>query len=365
LSGPDDIRHMRHALRLAERALGTTSPNPAVGCVIVDREGHIAGRGWTRAGGRPHAETVALAAAGARAKGATAFVTLEPCSHHGQTPPCADALVQAGIARVVAAVEDPDARVRGRGLARLREAGVEVECGVLGREASDLNAGFFLRVAASRPLVTLKIAQSLDGRIATSAGESRWITGAPARAYGHFLRARHDAILVGIETAMADDPELTCRLPGLESRSPLRVVLDSRLRLGANSKLATTAHTIPTIVYTVAAGRGALSKTGVEIVRVEADGQGRVDVAAMLKDLAGRGITRLLVEGGAVIHASFLDRGFADRLEIFSAPVVLGGKARAAIDALRERGLGEMPRFRRTGARRLGADMLESFAAGA
>ncbi len=356
---------MRHALRLAERALGTTSPNPAVGCVIVDREERIMGRGWTQKGGRPHAETMALEAAGVRAKGAAAYVTLEPCAHQGQTPPCADALVKAGVSRVVAAVEDPDARVRGRGFTTLREAGVAVECGVLEREAVELNAGFFSRVNASRPLVTLKIAQSLDGRIATGNGESRWITGASARGYGHFLRARHDAILVGIETAITDDPELTCRIAGLEHRSPLRVVLDSRLRLSESSKLARTARTTPTVVYTAATEDSALSAAGVEIVRVKSDAQGRPDVGVVLNDLARRGITRLLVEGGAAVHASFLDRGYADRLEIFSAPVMLGGAGKAAVDALGARELAKMPRFRRTGIRRLGADTLESFASGA
>lgn len=365
MSTPGDIRHMRHALRLAERALGTTSPNPAVGCVIVDHEGRVVGRGWTQRGGRPHAETGALAAAGAQAKGATAYVTLEPCAHQGQTPPCVDALVKAGVARVVAAVEDPDTRVGGRGLARLRDAGVGVECGVLENEAAERNAGFFLRVKSGRPLVTLKIAQSLDGRIATGAGESRWITGARARAYGHFLRARHDAILVGIETAIADDPELTCRLPGLEDRSPVRVVLDSRLRLGRSSKLATTARKTPTVVYTLAAEASALTAVGVDVVRVAGDARGRPDIGAVLSDLARRGITRLLVEGGATVHASFLDCGCADRLEIFSAPMVLGGTGSAAVDALGARKLDEMPRFRRTGLRRLGVDTLESYASGA
>lgn len=363
MNAGDDIRHMRHALRLAERSLGSVAPNPAVGCVIVSPDGRIVGRGRTQKGGRPHAEAVALEAAGALARGATAYVTLEPCSHHGQTPPCADALVAAGVARVVVAVEDPDERVNGGGVARLRAAGIAVDVGVLGQDAADLNRGFFLRVKEGRPLVTLKMAQSLDGRSASSSGESKWITGPEARAYGHLLRARHDAILVGIETALADDPELTCRIPGLEARSPLRVVLDTRLRLTEWSKLAQTARDIPTLVFTSKTPGGALAACGVDIVQIPRDARGRPDVRLVLKELAGRGITRLLVEGGASVHASFLDRGFADRLEVFGAPTVLGGSGRASIDALAALSLDEAPRFKRVGVRTLGADLLESFAA--
>jgi diaminohydroxyphosphoribosylaminopyrimidine deaminase/5-amino-6-(5-phosphoribosylamino)uracil reductase len=354
---------MRQALRLAERSLGTVAPNPAVGCVIVSPDGRLVGRGRTQNGGRPHAETVALEMAAAAARGATAYVTLEPCSHHGETPPCADALVDAGVARVVVAVEDPDERVNGRGVARLRDAGIAVDVGVLEKEAADLNRGFFLRVTAGRPLVTLKMAQSLDGRTASSSGESKWITGPEARGYGHLLRARHDAILIGIETALADDPELTCRIPGLEERSPLRVVLDTRLRLTEWSKLAQTARDVPTLVFTTKAAGGPLAACGVEIVQVQRDARGRPDVKLVLKDLAGRGITRLLVEGGASVHASFLDRGFADRLEVFGAGIVLGGSGRASIDALAALSLDEAPRFKRVGLKTLGADVLESFAA--
>jgi len=363
VSAGDDIRHMRHALRLAERSLGTVAPNPAVGCVIVSPDGRIVGRGRTQMGGRPHAETVALEAAGAQARGATAYVTLEPCSHHGQTPPCADALVAACVARVVVAVEDPDERVNGGGTAHLRDAGIAVDVGLLKEQAADLNRGFFLRVGAARPLVTLKIAQSLDGRTASASGESKWITGPQARAYGHLLRARHDAILIGIETALADDPELTCRVPGLETRSPLRIVLDTRLRLTEWSKLAQTARDVPTLVFTSKSPGGPLAACGVDIVQVQRDARGRPDLSLVLKDLAGRGITRLLVEGGASVHASFLDRGFADRLEVFGAPTVLGGSGRAAVDALAALSLDEAPRFKRIGIKPLGADVLESFAA--
>jgi diaminohydroxyphosphoribosylaminopyrimidine deaminase / 5-amino-6-(5-phosphoribosylamino)uracil reductase len=357
-----DLHHMRHALRLAERALGATAPNPAVGCVIVSAQGLIVGRGSTAQGGRPHAETQALAEAGAAARGATAYVTLEPCSHHGQTPPCAEAMIAAGIERVVAAVEDPDPRVCGKGLAVLRAAGIEVSTGICAKAAEALNAGFFMRLKHGRPLVTLKIAQSLDGKTATATGESKWITGQEARRFGHLMRARHDAILIGSGTALADDPELTCRLPGLEEQSPLRVVLDSRLKLTEWSKLAQTAAEVPTIVYTTSDNAGtALKACNVEIVKPARDARGRPDIAAVLADLGKRGITRLLVEGGGTVHASFLDRGFADRLEVFTAPVVLGAAGRNSVDSLAALSLDEACRFACTGRLALGDDLLESF----
>ena len=357
-----DLSHMRHALTLAERALGTTAPNPAVGCVIVKDE-RVVGRGWTRHGGRPHAETMALAEAGEAARGATAYVTLEPCAHQGQTPPCANALIAAGVARVVAAVQDPDPRVSGKGIAMLWDAGVQVATGVLEKEAAELNAGFFLRIREHRPLVTLKVAQSLDGKTATVSGQSKWITGPEARRFGHLLRAKHDAILVGIETALADDPELTCRIAGLEDRSPIRVVLDSRLRLTEGSKLVQTARQIPTLVFTTAEGSSKLEACGVKVIRTAKDARGRPDLGAVLNDLAENGVTRLLVEGGAAVHAAFLDRGFADRLEIFRAPIVLGASGRNGIDALKTLDLDEASRFVSLGRRVLGPDMLESFAA--
>jgi diaminohydroxyphosphoribosylaminopyrimidine deaminase/5-amino-6-(5-phosphoribosylamino)uracil reductase len=352
---------MHHALALAERALGAVAPNPAVGCVIVSREGRVVGRGWTGRGGRPHAEAVALAQAGAEARGATAFVTLEPCAHHGQTPPCANALVEAGIARVVAAVEDPDPRVHGKGFAMLHDADLKVVIGICAKQAAEQNAGFFKRVREGRPLVTLKMAASIDGKTATASGESKWITGEAARRFGHLLRARHDAILIGIGTALADDPQLTCRLPGLEDRSPLRVVLDTRLKLNEWSKLAQSADTVPTLVFTTADGGGPLVACGVEVAKATRDARGRPDLAAVLTELGKRGITRLLVEGGATVHAAFLDRGLADRLEVFRSPLVLGAAGHDGIDSLAALTLGEAPRFRFVGRRSFGPDLLESF----
>lgn len=356
-----DLHHMRHALRLAERSLGRTAPNPAVGCVIV-KDGIVVGRGGTAPGGRPHAETLALSEAGEAALGATAYVTLEPCSHIGKTPPCAEALIAACVARVVVAVGDPDPRVNGAGIARLRAAGIDVVTGVCEDEAAEINAGFFLKVREGRPLVTLKIAQSADGKTITAPGESPWITGEAARAFGHLLRARHDAILVGIGTVLADDPLLDCRLPGLEKRSPVRVVLDSRLRLPESAKLAQSAHRIPTLVYTAAAAGGeALAALGVEIVRQPS--MQRPEIAAVLADLAGRGITRLLVEGGATVHAAFLSAGLADRLEVFTAPKTLGSAGRGIVDGLAAAVSGEAPRFNVISRRSLGPDLLVSYAA--
>src|SRR5437763_13233042 len=232
----DDLIHMRAAFALARRALGRSWPNPAVGCVLV-KDRRVVGRGWTQPGGRPHAETEALKRAGGRAAGATAYVSLEPCSHHGQTGPCAEALIGAGIVRAVVAMEDPDPRVAGRGLTLLGDSGIAVNLGVGEEEARDINAGFLLRLAKNRPLVTLKLAMTLDGRIATHTGESRWITGEPARARSHLMRAQNDAVMVGSGTVLADDPLLNVRLPGLERYSPLRIVLDGRLRLPLTSAL--------------------------------------------------------------------------------------------------------------------------------
>ncbi len=362
-----DRRHMTAALALARRGLGATWPNPAVGCVLVrpDLDGRVVGRGWTQPGGRPHAEVEALRRAGSLARGATAYVSLEPCAHHGKTPPCADALAAAGVARVVSAVEDPDPRVAGRGLAILRQAGIAVTEGVCETEAREINAGFFLRVLQGRPLVTLKVAASLDGRIATAGGQSRWITGPDARAWGHRLRATHDAILVGSGTVLADDPSLSCRLPGLEARSPLRVIADARLRLDVASKLVKTAKKHPVVVFAAAdcdgERRAALEGAGVRIVPLPCGTDGRIPAAAMLRSLAEMGVTRVLLEGGATLSAAFLAAGLVDRSAWFRAPLILGGDAVAAIGALGIEQLTAAPRPTPGSARRAGADFYESF----
>lgn len=358
---------MEAALALARRGLGCVWPNPAVGCVLVrpDLGGRVVGRGWTQPGGRPHAEIEALGRAGDQARGATAYVTLEPCAHFGKTPPCADALVAAGIGRAVVAVEDPDPRVSGRGLARLRDAGIAVEVGLGSAAAREINAGFFLRVTAGRPLVTVKVAATLDGKIATAGGESRWITGEAARAFGHGLRVRHDAIAIGIGTALADDPDLRCRLPGLEGRSPVRVVFDSRLRLPPTSRLVATARETATWILCCEkaepAAKQALTEAGAIVIQVAFGADGRPDLAAALADLAGRGITRVLVEGGGQLVASVLRAGLADRLAWFRAPRVLGGDAIPAVAELAVAELADAPAFERTGGVDLGADIVELF----
>ncbi|TNE60695.1 MAG: bifunctional diaminohydroxyphosphoribosylaminopyrimidine deaminase/5-amino-6-(5-phosphoribosylamino)uracil reductase RibD [Alphaproteobacteria bacterium] len=350
---------MRHALGLARRGLGRTAPNPAVGCVLV-KDGIIIARGHTMPGGRPHAERVALDAAGSLARGATAYVTLEPCAHTGKTGPCADALVAAGVARVVVAVTDPDPRVAGGGNAKLRAAGIEVTEGVLSAEATALNQGFFLKVTENRPLFTLKLASSLDGRIALGNGASKWITGPEARHYGHWLRANHDAILMGINTVLADNPTLDCRLPGLSARSPVRVVLDRQLRTPTDSNIVATACEIPTWIITSQAAMDradAYEDWGVELIALEDPS----DLGAVAAALADRELTRVLVEGGGQVHASFLKAGLVDRVEHFSAPKLIGGDGVPAIGPLALASLGAAPHLRLKHIRRLGADILASY----
>lgn len=362
---PDDVAHMRAALTLAARGLGRCWPNPAVGCVLV-RDGQVVGRGWTQPGGRPHAETQALAQAGAAAKGATAYVTLEPCSHHGHTPPCAQALIDAGVARVVVAIGDPDPRVSGRGLDMLRRAGVRVDIGLLDEDAQEVTEGFLRRVVDARPMVTLKLATSLDGRIATGAGHSQWITGDVARAWGHRLRATHDAIMVGIGTALADDPELTCRLPGMEDRSPVRVVVDSRLRLPLTSRLVSGAQRHPLWICTLKGGgeparRKAYAECGVTLIDVAPGPQGDMPVAGVLAALAERGLTRVLAEGGARLAASLIAADLVDRLEWFRAPFVIGGDGIPALVGFGLESLDQATRFRRLDFRAAATDLAERY----
>jgi diaminohydroxyphosphoribosylaminopyrimidine deaminase / 5-amino-6-(5-phosphoribosylamino)uracil reductase len=362
--GLDDAGWMRAAVALARRGLGTVAPNPSVGCVVV-AEGRVVGRGWTQPGGRPHGETEALAMAGVLARGATAYVSLEPCNHHGKTPPCTEALLAAGIRRVVVACEDPDPRVSGSGIRRLREAGVEVSVGVCAEEAREVNRGFFMRIAEGRPLVTLKLASTLDGRIATHAGESKWITGETARAWGHGLRARNDAIMVGINTALADDPELTCRLPGLSHRSPVRVVVDSRLRLPLTSRLVRSARTVPTWVIAVAGvdrlRAKAFEECGVEVIELGLGEAGILDMAEACRALGARGMTRLLVEGGARLAASLMRARLVDRIEWFRAPKVIGGDGLPAVVGYGTDHLSDAAGFVRIGVRQAGADLVEQY----
>lgn len=366
-STTDDERHMRHALRLAARALGRVAPNPAVGCVIVSSEGVIVGRGSTAPGGRPHAEAVALEQAKERAASGTAYVTLEPCAHQGVTPPCAGALIDAGIARVVAAVADPDPRVNGAGFKKLEEAGIAVTRGVCAGEAQALNAGFFLRVLENRPLVALKSAESADGFVASDDPEVKWITSEEARRHGHLLRAKYDAILVGIETVLADDPLLTCRLEGMEDRSPVRVVLDSRLRLPVDTKLVRSTYQHRLLIFAAsseAAVRAATSAVGManmELVFVDTNEAGGLKLDQVLAALAERGITRLLVEGGPSVQKSFLADGHVDLIYRYRAPKPLGAGRPGALTEILSSVAEEGSKIELVERLTLGPDQLEVF----
>ena len=320
---------MEYALRLGRRALGTTAENPPVGCVIV-KDGKVPGVGWTQAGGRPHAETEALTMAGEATRGATAYVTLEPCSHHGRTAPCAEALVKAGIVRVVTAIEDPDPRVSGGGHAILRAAGITVETGICVEEAKRELAGFLTRITKKRPYVTLKIGVSADGKIAAGPGQQTAITGPEVRNRVHLLRAQSDAILVGLSTVLIDDPDLTCRLPGMEARSPIRIVADTRLSIPSKAKLVKTADQVP--VWILSTRKGGVS-AGITVIDCKQTPDGWVDIADGIEQLAERGINRLLVEGGSHISQSFLDADLVDEVQLFQSPTIIGPQG---IDAIAE-----------------------------
>jgi diaminohydroxyphosphoribosylaminopyrimidine deaminase/5-amino-6-(5-phosphoribosylamino)uracil reductase len=362
-----DERLMAAANSIGRRNLGQTFPNPAVGALIVrfdSGEPVVVARGWTAAGGRPHAETEAIRLAGEAARGATTYVTLEPCAHYGRTPPCANAIVNAGIARAVVAVEDPNPEVKHRGVAMLREAGIEVVLGVGAREALITHAGHFRRMIDGRPHIILKIAVSADGKTGHAGRRPAEISCPESRAEAHMLRATSDAVLVGSGTVLADDPMLNCRLPGMASRSPIRVVLDGGLRLPIGSKLVRTAREIPVWVLTAEdASRDAaqaLSAAGVEIMRVAAR-DGRIDLAAAMQTLGGRGITRLLVEGGPILCARLLQSDFVDEVVVVRSPRALGTDAIDAIEGMLLSALTASPRLRLIAQRMAGADELTHY----
>lgn len=360
MSPEADARFVALALSLGARGLGHVWPNPAVGCVLV-KKGRIVGRGWTQPGGRPHAETEALAQAGPTARGACAYVSLEPCSHHGKTPPCSEALISAGVARVVTALEDPDPRVAGRGHAMLRAAGIAVTTGVLAETALRHHRGFLLNRTEGRPALTLKLATSFDGRIATATGESQWITGPEARRAVHALRARHDAVLVGGGTARADDPMLTVRGLG-DVPQPVRVVCSRRLDLPEDGALARTARDVPLWLCHGPDARpervSAWAARGARMIEVATMRGGQLDPAAVLHALGEAGLTRVFCEGGGSLAASFLSAGLVDELIGFTAGIALGAEGWPAIGALGLDTLAVAPRFRLIGARAIGADVL-------
>ena len=355
-----DERFMQLALTLGRRGLGNTWPNPAVGAVVV-RDGVIVGRGWTAPGGRPHAEPQALQRAGEAARGATLYVTLEPCSHVGRTPPCVDAVIAAGISRVVSALEDPNPKVAGQGHARLRAAGIAVETGLCAEQAAHDHAGHVSRILRGRPHVLLKLAVSSDDKIGASGHRPVAITGEAVRAQVHLLRSMSDAVLIGIGTARADDPELTCRLPGMEKRSPVRVVLDRALRLPPSGKLAHGARQTPLWVYAAetaeAPAAAILGATGTHVMRI-ADNPAGLDLHAELHDLSERGITRLMVEGGARVAASLVEADLVDEVWLYRNPLVIGDDGVPALDHLSLEAITRSPRFALRTTETIGADNL-------
>jgi len=366
-----DRRFMQLALALGRRGLGRTWPNPAVGAVVV-KDGVIVGRGWTQPGGRPHAEVEALRRAGEAARGATLYVTLEPCSHVGKSPPCTDAIIAAGIARVVAAIGDPNPQVAGQGYAKLRSAGIAVETGLFADEAAHDHAGHFRRIRNKRPHVILKLAVSADDKIGAAGRKPLAITGEAARTRVHLLRARSDAILVGIGTVLADDPLLTCRLPGMDKRSPVRVVLDNSLRIPGGSRLVHTARETPLWVMASeladAPAAAKLGAAGAQLIRLpprqgQAQGQG-LDPAAVLRVLSEKGITRLMVEGGSRVASSFVAAGLVDEVWLLRSDKAVGGEGIAALDALPLSEITQSPRYRVRASEALDKDTLTIYERG-
>ncbi len=356
-----DTQYMRRALSLAKR--GFTAPNPMVGCVLV-KNGEIVGGGYHHRPGMAHAEVEALSQAGNAAKGATAYVSLEPCSHTGKTPPCADALIRAKVSRVVAAMQDPNPKVSGSGFEKLRQAGIEVECGVREAEAQSLNEMFVFAQTHDRPWVTAKFACSLDGRIAAADGSSRWITGEQARSQAHLMRAHHDALMVGIGTVLADDPTLSVRHRSVNPpRFPVRVVVDTNLRIPLTSKLCDVSSAP---LWVLCSPSGSFSKMaqlealGVSVITIPASADGRLDLRFALQELHRRGITAVMCDGGGSLLGSLLDDGLANRVTAFIAPLILGGQGIPAIKGHGAANIAHALRLDDVSTRRYGADTMIS-----
>lgn len=361
-SKASDRRYMQLALALGRRGQGRTWPNPAVGAVVV-RDGVIVGRGWTQPGGRPHAEPEALRRAGDAARGATLYVTLEPCSHFGKSPPCVDAVLASGVSRVVSAIEDPNPEVAGQGHARLRAAGIAVDVGPCAAEAAHDHAGHFRRIRDGRPHVILKLAVSADDKIGASGRKPLAITGEAARTQVHLLRARSDAILVGIGTVLADDPLLTCRLPGMEARSPVRVVLDRALRIPGDSRLVRSARQTPLWVVTSETSEAAaavkLGAAAAQVIRVPTDlARPGLDLPAVLHALCEKGISRLMVEGGARVASSFVAAGLVDEVWLLCGPATVGADGVPALDAMPLAAITQSPGFKVRASETLDKDTL-------
>jgi diaminohydroxyphosphoribosylaminopyrimidine deaminase/5-amino-6-(5-phosphoribosylamino)uracil reductase len=354
MASASDLAFMAHALRLAEKGLYTTTPNPRVGCVIV-RDAAVIGEGWHELAGAPHAEINALRAAGASTHGATAYVSLEPCSHHGRTPPCADALIAAGIRRVVTAMRDPNPAVAGSGVQRLRDAGVEVEVGAMEEEARELNAGFVSRMTRGRPWLRLKIASGLDGKTALENGVSQWITGPEARRDAHHWRARSCAVMTGIGTLRDDDPRLTVREIAT-TRQPLRIVVDSRLRIPLDAKIFEGGGVLVATAGSDAEKIRGIERRGAEVV-VLPNAEGKVDLARLAATLAGRGINEVTVEAGMNLNSALYRAGVVDELLIYYAPVLLGSQGRGMLDLGGLTRLEDAPRLAVRDVRHFGPDL--------
>ncbi len=354
----DDQRHMARALRLARRGMYTTDPNPNVGCVLVNAAGEVVGEGFHQQAGQPHAEPLAIRAAGDRARGTTAYVTLEPCNHHGRTPPCADALITAGVTRVVAATEDPNPTVSGRGYAKLRAAGIEVEAGVLEAEAIDLNRGYTQRMQHGRPWVRAKLAVSVDGRTALANGQSHWITGDAARADVHHWRARSSAILSGIGTVLADNPRLNARVdtPVVQ---PLRVIADSHLRTPADARLLSEPADAVLLAFVDDrdSRRAELERAGAGFLQLHADAAGGVALGELLSRLGEQGINEVLVEAGPRLNGALLDAGLIDEIIVYQAPCLMGATAQGMFAAAPLSDLSQRYNLRLQDMRRFGDDV--------
>ncbi len=353
---------MKVAFSLARRGLGNVWPNPAVGCIIV-KNGRIVGRGWTQPGGRPHAESMALKQAGKKAAGSTAYVNLEPCNHTGKSPPCTEALIEAGIKEIFGSLLDPDPRVSGTGFERLKKADLQVNIGLLSETAREINEGFFLRINEGRPFLTFKTATTIDGKIATKNGESNGITGKEARSFTHLLRSTHDATLVGSGTALADNPDLTSRLPGIDNTRRPRIILDRGLRLPLDSRLAMSAKEAP--VWLITRNDHPPSKLQsykdlyIDLILMPPGDTGQSDIVSAMQQLGSRGLTRILVEGGNHVASSFFAADLIDQLVWFRAPKLLGNGALSAIGNLNIDKLSEMPDFVRQSSTNIGKDFLE------
>ncbi|MEM9468719.1 MAG: bifunctional diaminohydroxyphosphoribosylaminopyrimidine deaminase/5-amino-6-(5-phosphoribosylamino)uracil reductase RibD [Pseudomonadota bacterium] len=360
-SDSNDIWHMRSALSLARTGLGRTWPNPTVGCVIV-KEGIVLARARTADGGRPHAETIALNKAGEQAKGATAYVTLEPCSHQGKTGPCSAALIESGVKRVVIACVDSDERVSGEGIRMLEQAGIQVDVGVCEQEARDLNVGFFLNREGGRPFITLKTASTLDSKMVSESGKREKITGKEAHHFAQVLRAQHDAILIGVNTVLADNPSLTTRLDGVH-HSIIRIVLDTHLKLKGDEKLFDSIEENPVFILTTKNMNEAktLHEKGAEIVQVDANREGQIDLHQVMKALAEKGLTRILVDGGAQVVTSFLKEDLCDEFLWFRSGLLMGSQAYNSIQEFPLTNLNKLIKLNFEKRRILGDDVLDIY----